>query len=156
MNILLIEDDDIKAQGIETYINQVENSYEIELKTVRRTSWRSGLLEIIKHNDYNFIFLDMSMPRYDSANSGGKQEFMTYAGWDILKEMKRKRIKILTYVITSFDVFGDGNSAMDAKKLNVILKEDFNDFYGGMIYYNALSVEWKERLKKVLIGENER
>lgn len=143
VKILLVEDDDIKADNIIKFINE---------KITRMKSWQSGLMEIIKHRDYNLIILDMSMPRYDHNSSSNTYDFEPFAGLEIMKEMKRRKIFITTIVVTSFDTFGQDEQKVDLDKLKERLEIEFNEFYKGTIYYNSLLLTWKEELEKFLEG----
>lgn len=144
MDILLIEDDDIKASNIEEFLqNKIK-------KITRKKSWQTGLVEIIKNRSYNLILLDMSMPRYDYDGSDNLYEFEPFAGWEIMKEMKRRKININTIVVTSFGTFGKDENRIDVNGLNDKLKLEFSNFYKGIIRYNSSIVTWKEELDKVL------
>lgn len=143
MNILHIEDDDIKAKTLLNFIKSLPTKYSIE----RRVSWQSGIIEIINNGDlYDFLILDMSMPRYDYSVGDVNEEFETFAGWDILKEMKRRNIHIKCIVLTAFDYFGEGPDIIDRHTLDQALKSDFSDFYEGMIFFNTTQTAWKDEL----------
>ncbi len=144
MDILLIEDDDIKASNIEEFLqNKIK-------KITRKKSWQTGLVEIVKNRSYDLILLDMSMPRYDYDGSDNLYEFEPFAGWEIMKEMKRRKINISTIVITSFGTFGKDENRIDVNGLNDKLELEFSNFYKGIIRYNSSIVTWKEELEKVL------
>jgi CheY-like chemotaxis protein len=148
MKLLFIEDDDLKASTILDFINE---DFKMSLQIIRRKSWQSGLLEVIdNYKNYGFILLDMSMPRYDSDIGDVNEEFETYAGWDLLKEMKRKRIHLPVCIITSFDFFGTDENLINHEKLDLILHDDFPEFYQGMIYFNSSYIDWKNKLSKII------
>ncbi|WP_315110575.1 response regulator [Clostridium intestinale] len=147
MRILLIEDDDVKADNIKEYLQEINT----ESSIVRKCSWQSGLIEIISNSNYKMIVLDMSMPRYDHDS----YEFETYAGWDVLKEMKRRNIKIPTTVVTSFDTFGKPEDMRNIEELNDILWNEFPEFYLGIIRYNSSLVNWKNKLGELFGGIEE-
>lgn len=137
MRILLVEDDDIKAENIMDFIGG---------NITRKKSWQSGLMEIIRNRSYDLIILDMSMPRYDYDGSGTTYDFESFAGLDIMKEMKRREIIIPTIVITSFDSFGQEEQRIDINKLKDNLNVEFSEFYKCTISYNSLILTWKEEL----------
>lgn len=151
MKILFIEDDDIKATTIIDFI-QEDVFRDGQINIIRKKSWQSGLLEVMDNNDnYDLVLLDMSMPRYDFDVGDVNEEFETYAGWELLKEMKRIHIYLSTYIITSFDHFGHDQKSINYEKLDLILAKEFTDFYKGMIYFNSSLVDWKDKIKKILI-----
>ncbi|KQB77047.1 hypothetical protein AK964_19260 [Clostridium butyricum] len=105
-------------------------------------------MEIVKNRSYDLILLDMSMPRYDYDGSDNLYEFEPFAGWEIMKEMKRRKINISTIVITSFGTFGKDENRIDVNGLNDKLELEFSNFYKGIIRYNSSIVTWKEELEK--------
>lgn len=151
MKILLVEDDDIKANQITEFIDNLHGrSYGI----TRKSSWQSGIKEIIKNLHYNIIILDMSMPRFDLATGDVYEEFEPFAGLDILREMKRRKINIPTFVVTAFDVFGEEDNKINYDQLNNLLDVEFNNMYLGMTYFNSTSEKWKKDLENIIIEES--
>jgi len=147
MNILIIEDDENKIKQVTDYlINILHLEYPIEVKQ----SYHSGIKEILKQN-YTFIILDMSLPTFDIIPSGNGGRFRSYAGVDILDEIKRNNLKSKCAVLTQFDVFGEGENKTNLIELKEILKESYSDNYLGTVYYNASQSNWKEELKQLLL-----
>lgn len=148
MNILLIEDTLTKIDEVCKFLKNTELNIE---SIVYKNSWQSGLRELIENGDYyNFLILDMSMPRYDSEIADANEEFVTYAGWEILKEMKLMHLKIPTCIFTSYDYFGEGSDAINRSTLDKSLSEEFDGIYKGMIYFRKTESNWKDKLYKVL------
>ncbi|MBU1195209.1 MAG: response regulator [Proteobacteria bacterium] len=150
MKILLIEDDDIKAADI---INFLEKEIDEVSEISRKNSWQSGLLEILDNLIYDFILLDMSMPRYDAEFGVTNEEFEPFAGLELLKEMKRKKISKSVCVITAFDVFGKDESKITAEELNIKLEQEFSGNYKGMVYFSRSLINWKDDLKTIILKE---
>ncbi|MFP8644515.1 hypothetical protein ACLHWY_23495 [Priestia aryabhattai] len=149
MELLLIEDDDIKADIIMEFLTEESKLTD---SIIRKQSWQSGIIEIINNKEkYNLVLLDMSMPRYDANVGDVNEEFETFAGWDILREMKRRDIILKVCVITSFDYFGEGENVLDSNTLNEELEEEFPKLYKGMIYFNSSQINWKEELKQLIL-----
>lgn len=145
MKLLFIEDDDLKASFILDFLTEEFNN---KLSITRKKSWQSGLIEVLdNYQSYELILLDMSMPRYDPDVGDVNEEFETFAGWDLLKEMKRKRINIPACIITSFDYFGKDDNLINHSKLDLILADEFPEFYEGMIFFNSSHINWKNKLK---------
>lgn len=150
MKLLFIDDDDIKFNTIHEYLIETERF--IASITWKR-SWQSGLIEILdNHEAYELVLLDMSMPRYDPEIGDVNEEFETFAGRDLLKEMKRTQVTIPVCVITSFDYFGTEDELINHENLDTALRDEFSPFYKGMIYFNSSQNDWKEKLNKILIG----
>lgn len=150
MNLLIVEDDEYK-------LNKLVDFFTTEVTEVRMTvtkSYQSGIKEI-KNNEFDFIILDMSMHNFDrSASNSNINRFKHYAGRDILIEMKRKRIKTKTIVVTQFEVFGEGKDQINSSKLDMKLLEDFSEMYLGMVYFNASLSNWKNEIKNYIMQMN--
>lgn len=78
----------------------------------------------------------------------------SYGGRDILNEMKRKNISIPTVVVTQFNVFSEGKSQMDQLQLDNLLREEHQNIYKGMVYYNAQNLDWKANLDFIINKNN--
>jgi CheY-like chemotaxis protein len=150
MKFLIIEDDPTKSESVETFLNNLDS---VEIKLEKKVSWQSGLIEIIENGqDYNFLILDMSMPRYDPEIADTNEEFEIFAGWEILKEMKHLGLNIPTCVFTSYDYFGEGNESVDRETIHSNLTSEFPGIYKGMIYFRTTDLSWKDKLKKIIYG----
>ncbi|MFB5763937.1 hypothetical protein [Paenibacillus medicaginis] len=146
MNILIIEDDENKIKQVTEYL-----SYSLQFKhsIIIRKSYQSGIKEIMK-KEYNFIILDMSLPTFDIIPGGNGGRFRSYAGVDILDEIKRNRLTSKSVVLTQFDVFGEGENKTTLTELINILEESYPDNYLGTVYYNASQSNWKEELRRFI------
>lgn len=143
--ILFIEDNEIKAKDVTTFIQSKFPTYEVIIKD----SFRGGVREIIK-NSYDLLLLDMSLPTWDGKDSKTNEGFERFGGITILREMKRKKRQFPTVVITMFNEFGIGKTFIDLNQLNDHLKEEFDDFYKGYVQYISRETKWKDELLKFL------
>lgn len=150
MRILIIDDDETKCIEIEKFIFDLDY---LKLTLTKKQSWQSGFIEI-KENGYNydFLILDMSMPRYDSGIADSNEEFETYAGWEILKEMKRNKTEIPTCLFTQYDYFGEGPDAVDRDTIHLELVKEFPEFYKGVVFFKKTNLDWKDKLRKIIVG----
>lgn len=145
-NILFIEDNEIKAKDVNSYILSQCPGYTVTIKD----SFRDGVREIMT-NSYDLLLLDMSLPTWDRKDSKLGEGFERFGGITIMREMKRKKRPLPTIVITMFNEFGIGKSFIDLNQLNNHLKDEFNDFYIGYVQYISRETKWKEELHKYLI-----
>ncbi|PEZ66761.1 response regulator [Bacillus anthracis] len=145
MKILIIEDDQNKRKQLVQYLSEILSNPIIEC----RLSYKSGLKEII-NNKYNLIILDMSMPTFDitTTESGGKP--LPFAGKEILRQMKRRSIKIPTIVVTQFEKFGDYEKSLNLEELRCELEEEYLGIYIDTVYYNPASSSWRKFLLEKL------
>lgn len=150
MNLLIVEDDEYKLNKLVEFFSEEFPEWKLTVTS----SYQSGIKEI-KNNEFDFIILDMSMHNFDrSASNSNINRFKHYAGRDILIEMKRKKIKTKTIVVTQFEVFGEGKDQINSTKLNMKLLEDFSEMYLGMVYFNASLSNWKNEIKNYILQSN--
>lgn len=141
MKILIIEDDKHKIEDIQKALK--EHIEKFELITVNSST--SGIKNL-KESTYDLILLDMSLPLYDFNYSD--DDFDTFAGIDILDEMYRLGIFTRVIVITAFDVLGDNEVTLS--QLDKQMKDEFTDFYMGIIHYQKSSLDWAIQLKELI------
>ncbi|MHC8412054.1 hypothetical protein ACYZTR_18585 [Pseudomonas sp. Hz4] len=148
MKMLIIEDDEDKLKTLAEFIGAEFPGYLIETAM----SYNSGLRAIIKGSKvYDFILLDMSMPNYDvspSEPSGGSPE--SFAGSELLAQMKLRGIQIPTVVVTMFDAFGDNSSKVSLQQLVEKLATQFKPTFRGSVYYNPAENGWRSSLKAII------
>lgn len=141
--LLIVDDDNYKTVNIEKLIASYNNSIEVSIER----ALNPGLLRI-RNDSFDLIILDMSLPLFDKAESSN---FNPFGGIKFLKEMKRKRIEIPTIIVTQYEIFGEGETRKTSEMIDIQCKEEFNNYYG-LVIYSSINNKWKERLLK-LIGE---
>ncbi|MBC3235688.1 response regulator [Pseudomonas lurida] len=148
MKMLIIEDDEDKLKTLAEFIDAEFPGYVVQTAK----SYNSGLRAIIKgKNVYDFILLDMSMPNYDVSPSepgGGSPE--SFAGSELLAQMKLRNIQIPTVVVTMFDAFGDNSSKVSLDQLVEKLAIQFQPTFRGSVYYNPAEDGWRSSLKIII------
>lgn len=148
MRILLIEDEITKEQDILKFLSELDTEVSVEVKH----SITSGIAEI-RDRQYDYILLDMSLPIYDNDDIQYLEhnEFETFGGNYVLDELDRIEYDVNVIVITAFDILGEGKKRIELTQVEKGLYEDYPDVFLGTIFYDASSVEWKERLRAYLI-----
>lgn len=142
MKILIVEDEFDKREKIKTHIHQILGEMAV---IVECESLRSGLSKIVVEGGFDLILLDMSMPNFDisdDATDGGKPE--SFAGREIMAQMKLRGICTPVIVITQYRSFEKGTVTLDG--LLEQFKEKYSDFFMGAIYYNSAIEGWKKEL----------
>lgn len=146
MNILLVEDDDIKSRQLFEYTLETVKNAQVEV--VRSVN---EAMKAIWTGNYNLILIDMSLPTYTiqpEYETGGRPQ--NFGGREILRFMKRKGKQTPSIVVTQFERFGSGSDAMDIQALAEILKAEHGALFGGVIYYHPSSSKWKVQLKQLM------
>lgn len=147
--ILFIEDDEDKREKVTAEVAFRFPDVSLDFAS----SFNTGLRMMIRNKSYSVVLLDMSVPNFDhklGEPSEGPPE--SYAGKEILMQMKLRGISIPTIVVTMFDSFGDGESRQSAKELDEELMRAFSPSYLGMVYYNSAQEGWRSKLTKMLEG----
>lgn len=141
--LLIVDDDNYKTVNIEKLIASYNNSIEVSIER----ALNPGLLRI-RNDSFDLIILDMSLPLFDKAESSN---FNPFGGIKFLKEMKRKRIEIPTIIVTQYEIFGEGETRKTSEMIDIQCKEEFNNYYG-LVIYSSINNKWKERLLKLIGG----
>lgn len=149
MKILIIEDQPEKAHDINKYIFSMAPSGSLEI--VIKESLRDGLMYVVTNNEINLIILDMSMPNFTTQPGASRgAEPVSFAGFELMKQMKIREIFIPTIVVTQYAIFEKDNVTL--KDLDVKFKQMFEELYVGSVYYSSASDDWKEELNKLIVG----
>ena len=145
MKILLIEDDDEKIKKISSFLD--ENIYK-GISIVSTKSYNSSLVELAQNNDYNYVLMDMSMPTYDVEEGFEDDDTESFAGRDLLEQMKFRKISYPTIIITQYDTFGEHVDKLDLDELKEELSDRFFPNYRATVYYNSAENDWKFHLNE--------
>ncbi|WP_416829288.1 hypothetical protein [Ectobacillus polymachus] len=147
MRILYVEDDDSKVLEVKKLVIDFIPDSKLKISN----SLTSGIAEI-RGNKYDLILLDMSLPLYDFKDCDDEEgnDFETFAGIDILEEMKRIKVETNVIIITAFDVLGENDNKLNLKQLDERMIKDFSSTYKGIIHYKSSSLEWRNALIKLI------
>lgn len=149
MQILLIEDDEEKLRQITDFLM----SSFTEPKVVVARSFDAGLRKVISDSTTtDVVLLDMSMPSYDISwrePTGGVPE--SFAGRELLAQMKLRSIRIPTIVVTMFDSFGEKPNKMSLEQLSAQLKQHYSPPFRDLVYYNSRQEGWRSALRESIL-----
>ena len=141
--ILLIEDDDDKAESISGVISMVSG-----MSLERVTSLTGGIRFLAgRGSEVELVLLDMTMPTFDRNDAIGiGSETEPLGGIQLLSQMQLRGIIIPVVVVTMFDDFGGGEGRMSLESLHEDLESRFASLYRGYIYYSSAQSEWRDQL----------
>jgi CheY-like chemotaxis protein len=145
IRILFIEDNKTKIKDVKAFLKENYTGISLSVKE----SFTSGLRELFT-NDYEIVFLDMSLPKREGSQNNTLNNFEQLGGHKILSEMKRKEKFLPTILITMFRDFGVGQSFKDLNEIDVMCNTEFENFYKGVVYYSSREDSWKEKLNSYL------
>ncbi|HRR76027.1 MAG TPA: response regulator [Ruminococcus sp.] len=139
MNILVVEDEENKAKRILSFLHTTMEDNIVDMAK----SYMSALIKLA-NNKYDYIILDMSLPLND--DNYVQEDFNTFAGLEILDELKRKQREERVVVFTAFDILGENEKRISLPELDERMKMKYSENYIGCVHYNALSLEWQAEI----------
>lgn len=146
MKILIVEDDFDKRQKIKNYIL---DSFGKTTVVHEKESLRSGLKEVVEGKGYDLLLLDMSMPSFDvGVNEPGGGTPESFAGKELMAQMKLRNISLPVVVITQYDTFEEGTVSLE--DLSKFFEIEFGEFFLGAVYYSSANDGWKAELSEYL------
>lgn len=138
--ILLVEDDEIKKEQINSSLSSINNKCKID----NASALNSGLKKLCE-NEYEVIILDMSLPIFERGSS---KRFDTFAGISFLDEMKRINNNTPVVILTQYSTFSDDNNndySLDEIKQQCLY--EYSNFID-VIYY--MDIQWKDSIKRIM------
>jgi len=139
MNLLFVEDDDDKAAKIWVQVLKIDPA----IKLTRAKSFTSALHSLVKKSqEIDGVILDMSMPNYDDSREPPEN----FAGRDLLRQCKLRKITKPTFVVTMLDSFGGAGAQLTLNQLDAKLAAEFSPSYLGIVYYSSAQESWKSQL----------
>lgn len=139
MKLLFVEDDDDKAGKITKQILIFDSS----IKLVRAKSFTSALQALVKKSsEIDGVILDMSMPNFDDSPEPPEN----FAGRDLLRQCKLRKLTKPTFVVTMLDSFGGAGAQLTLEQLDSQLLSEFSPAYLGIVYYSSAQESWKSQI----------
>jgi len=146
MKILLIEDEELKRNSI---ARQVRACVSGPLELVECESLRGGLKEIVSGRVFDLVLLDMSMPGFDASDGASAfEEPESFAGKEILAQMKLREISMPVVVVTQYKAFAKGTIGL--RELTDQCAREFPGIFQGAIYYSTSVESWKRELFEII------
>jgi DNA-binding NarL/FixJ family response regulator len=114
VKIIIVDDHLIFRKGLNTILNELEN-----VKVVGEAGNGHELLELLKKQDADLIFMDIKMPVMD--------------GIEATRKVLQKYPKIKVIALTMFDEIGYFNEITDAGAMGFLLKKTTREELGNAI-----------------------
>lgn len=145
MNLILIEDDDYKANQIVQFLKNRGHQVDIA------KAYNTGMKKIV-NEEYDMALIDMTIPSFEISREHPTSRIRKYGGRDILIEIDRREIDLPSVVITQYQVFDDGEITLEL--LDKELENEFPTLYKGSVYYNSSLMDWQDKLIEKMGEEN--
>jgi len=148
MRILLVEDDvgkraDLRFQ-LEESLKQRGKDCHIEERESLRSAWRTLCRE-----SFDLLILDMSLPSSDTSDDSALNEPESFAGREILDQMRLRADYTPVIVVTQYRTFERGTVSLE--ELVAGFFERYAPFFRGYIYYSSSSANWRKQLDAYIL-----
>ncbi len=145
MRILLVEDQPEKREQVRHFIHGTMSP---DADICDASSLRMAIRHLVSGTLFDLILLDMSMPNFDATPQdpiGRSPE--SFAGKELLEQMKLRSITIPVIVLTQYSAFEGGTITLES--LAAEFRHQYSDFYLGAVYYNSASAAWQKHLMEL-------
>lgn len=141
VNVLFVEDDEHKMFRVVAFLKNKFNDFQIEIAR----SVQGGLRYLQSHHP-ELIILDMSLPVFDYSTEERGFQHLAFGGKDILEYLDSLERAIPVIVLTAFEQYGSGKTAVTLEELHQNLLSEFPEQYIGHVWYSALEDKWQDEL----------
>lgn len=146
VKLLIIEDDAGKRTAICSHIRSLLGK---DVIIVECESLRSGLKEVVMGGHCDLVLLDMSMPGFDvSEDEPAGEEPESFAGQEILAQMKLRGIRTPVAIVTQYKAFAKGTIGLN--ELVERYKQEYSDFFVGGVYFSTAVESWKKEISEII------
>lgn len=145
LTVLIADDDPNKIRQLRAFLH---SDYP-QAALIERNSFISGLkCALLEEPD--IVLLDMTMPTYDvgGKETGGYER--RYAGYEVLRRLKRRRKIMPVIIVTQFERFGDGDDLITLSELKEQLSDAYPENYIATVFYQAADANWRSDLRLAL------
>lgn len=149
MNILIIEDDDLKFGLLSQLVSDLSLSVDLN----RAGSYQAGVKALVRR-PVHLVILDMTLPIDDLESSPIGTEFLTFGGEMVLREIKRRRIHTKVVGLTQYRSFVRKNVEVSFEDLRSEILEAYATYVVGFLRFDRASDVWKSELKELIQHEN--
>ncbi|WP_414473225.1 response regulator [Microvirga sp. M2] len=146
MNILMIEDEEVKARRIESAVRKLLPSCQIKVER----SVNSGLAALVEFTP-DLLLLDMSLTTFSVGprEAGGRPQ--NFGGIEVLDQMERLELEVPTIIITQFETFRRGSVEISVKTIRAELEQQYKTVFRSLISYNSADARWEKELGRSLM-----
>lgn len=142
MKILIVEDEYDKREKIKSEVVCILGE---TVEILESESLRGGLKSVLTTKSLDLILLDMSMPSFDASDDPGGEDPESFAGIELMSQMKLRGIATPVLIVTQYKNFEKG--AVTLEELIERMNSDFSEFFKGTIYYSSSLEGWKKQLR---------
>ena len=146
IDILIIEDDNFKAESLESFFSEFIPFCKIKIRTNLVES-----IEIISQQEFDWVMVDMAIPSHPIVSGEGAPVSFLTGGLDIILELQALNRQDRCIIVTQYpeiEVCGQFFNIKDAT-------EEINKSLGcsivGCVEYAESDAGWKDNLKVLML-----
>jgi DNA-binding NarL/FixJ family response regulator len=147
MKALIVEDDPFKLVQIQASVSAKYPQWSTE-SAISAHSAKQNL----RSNAIDIVILDMSLPSFDIDESEAGGRPLNFGGVDVIRFIRRKKLKAKAVVLTQFEEFVEGNDVHNLTSLRAYLAKDFSDIFIGIVYFDT-GGQWSKKLFDMLASQ---
>ena len=148
MKVLIIEDDDYKANDLLQFANNKFANPEVKLAVSLAEA-----IDAIDESTFDLIFVDMAIPSHTAEQGAGAPMSLLTGGIDILLELSEMNRKDRCIVITQHPSIEISEEHYPLENAPAIFKSLLNCDVVACIYYVVDDSTWMMDLEKALLSK---
>jgi len=145
MRILIIEDDDLKADALEAHFRSEFLDATVECAKCMR----DGILALERVAP-DLVILDMNLPTYDGRSGEPRASVDARGGREVLRQLSRRTAALKVVVVTQYNLFGTEGSSITRAEMSTQLASRYPKHYLGTVHFRWSDEQWKEQLAHLL------
>lgn len=140
MRVLVVDDEAGKRASVVAFLRTLE----ITTAVNEARSYQSAL-QSLRDAEFDWIVLDMRLTSYDvnSSDDGGRPR--NFGGEEILRKLKRRKVRSRVVVLTQYTIFRDKSGVMTLDQLAHRLIA-INPNVVGVVQFQQSSFAWQDGL----------
>lgn len=143
MNILIIEDNQLKREKICNFLSE-----NFAATLYEASSYNSGL-NAMQSRTYDLLVLDMSMPTFDRSTTTNGGRFRPLGGKEIAIRLQKQNRLIPFVVVTGYSDFSVNAENLSISQIDESLRT-LGKEYQGCVFFDAVESVWKENLLEIV------
>jgi CheY-like chemotaxis protein len=145
LNLLLIEDDEMKRQMVLAAILKECPSPAVKTVNSVRTA-----IDTLAAVSFDLVIADMSLPTFDIMirERGGTPR--PFGGMEIFDYLAKMEKIVPVLVVTSYPALTDGRKSLSVRDLEQQLRTDYPVNFAGIVYFDSAYSDWQREMAKLL------
>ncbi|HBP0650773.1 TPA: response regulator [Pseudomonas aeruginosa] len=144
MLVHIIEDDDLKANRLLSFLKSLYDSFQFVVNASYQSGMKAMELEVP-----DILILDMTLPTFDRKPHQKEGRLRPLGGYEIMRKIKLRNVQTKVIIVTQLPFFDDKREI----SLEEITEKSIVEFPGifmRSIYFDQSDVSWQKDLKSTI------